>query len=126
LAWWRNNGTVGYFRKQLGYPYGTGLSHLPDNFVYNNGNEHELTRRLISTFLSPLGSAYLCAVALLLAPRTRLAIPLAALAAAGLLWTHTRAALIGLAVGFVILAVVCRRAWPLASAVATLAVGFAF
>ena len=126
LDWWRHNGTVGYFRKQLGYPYGPGLSHLPDNFVYNNGNEHELTRRLISTFLSPLGSAYLCAVALLLAPRTRLAIPLAALAAAGLLWTHTRAALIGLAVGFVILAVVCRRAWPLASVVATFAVGFAF
>jgi len=126
LDWWRHNGTVGYFSDQLGYPYGPGLSHLPDNFVYNNGNEHELTRRLVSTFLSPLGSAYLCAVALLLAPRTRLAIPFAALAAAGLLWTHTRAALLGLAVGFAIVAAVCRRAWPLAAAVATLAVGFAF
>jgi hypothetical protein len=126
LDWWRHNGTVGYFRNQLGYPYGPGLSHLPDNFVYNNGNEQELTRRLISTFLSPLGSAYLCAVALLLAPRTRLALPLVLLASAGLLWTHTRAALLGLAVGFAILAAVSRRAWPVAAGAATLAVGFAF
>jgi hypothetical protein len=126
LDWWRHNGTVGYFRNQLGYPYGPGLSHLPDNFVYNNGNENELTRRLVSTFLSPLGSAYVCAVALLLAPRTRAAIPLALLAAAGLLWTHTRAALLGLTVGFAILAAVARRGWPLVAAAATLAVGFAF
>ena len=126
LDWWRHNGTVRYFRDQLGLRYGPGLSHLPENFVYNNGNEQELTRRLISTFLSPLGSAFLCVVALLLAPRTRLAIPFAALAATGLLWTHTRAALLGLAVGLGILAAISRRAWPLAAAVATLAVGLAF
>jgi hypothetical protein len=126
LDWWRHNGTVSYFRDQLGFRYGPGLSQLPENFVYNNGNEQELTRRLISTFLSPLGSAFLCAVALLLAPRTRLAIPFAALAAAGLLWTHTRAALLGLGVGLAILAAVSRRAWPLAAAAATLAVGLAF
>ena len=126
LDWWRHNGTVGYFRDQLHYPYGPGLSHLPDNFVYNNGNENELTRRLVSTFLSPLGSAYLCAVALLLAPRSRTAIPFVLLAAAGLLWTHTRAALLGLAVGFAIHALITRRAWPIAAAAATLAVGFAF
>jgi hypothetical protein len=125
LDWWRHNGTVGYFRNQLHFDYGPGLSHLPENFVYNNGNEQELTRRLISTFLSPLGTAYLCVVALLLAPRTRLALPLVALAAAGLLWTHTRAALLGLTVGLVVLAAVCCRAWPLAAAVATLAVGLA-
>jgi hypothetical protein len=125
LDWWRHNGTAGYFRDQLDFDYGPGLSRLPDNFVYNNGNEHELTRRLVSTFLSPLGSAYLCAVALLLAPRARLAIPLGAVAAAGLLWTHTRAAVLGLAVGFAILAAVCRRTWPLAAALATLALGFA-
>jgi hypothetical protein len=126
LDWWRHNGTVGYFRDQLDLRYGAGLSHLPDNFVYNNGNEDELTRRLISTFLSPLGAAYLFAVALLLAPRTRSAIPLALVAAAGLLWTHARAALLGLAVGFAILAVVRHRLWPVAAAAATLAVGFAF
>jgi hypothetical protein len=125
LDWWRHNGTVAYFRDQLRFDYGPGLSHLPENFVYNNGNEQELTRRLISTFLSPLGTAYLCVVAILLAPRTRLALPLVVLAAAGLLWTHTRAALLGLAVGLVVLAAVCRRAWPLAAAAATLAVGLA-
>jgi hypothetical protein len=37
LNWWRRNGTVGYFRDQLKYPYGPGLSHLPENFVYNTG-----------------------------------------------------------------------------------------
>jgi O-Antigen ligase len=125
LDWWRHNGTVEYFRKQLGFQYGPGLSHLPDNFVYNNGNENELTRRLISTFLSPLASAYLFVVAILLAPRSRLALPLALLAAAGLLWTHTRAALIGLAVGFVVLAAVSRRTWPIAAAATTVAVGLA-
>jgi hypothetical protein len=55
-----------------------------------------------------------------------LALPLILLASAGLLWTHTRAALLGLAVGFAILAVVSRRAWPVAAGAATLAVGFAF
>ena len=59
LDWWRHNGTVGYFRDQLRFHYGAGLSHLPENFVYNNGNEQELTRRLVSTFLSPLGTAFL-------------------------------------------------------------------
>jgi O-Antigen ligase len=125
LSWWRHNGTVAYFRDQLRFDYGPGLSHLPENFVYNNGNEQELTRRLISTFLSPLGTAYLCVVAILLAPRTRLALPLVVLAAAGLLWTHTRAALLGLAVGLVVFAAVCRRAWPLAAAAVTVAVGLA-
>ena len=126
LDWWRHNGTAGYFHDQLGFDYGPGLSHLPDNFVYNNGNEQQLTRRLISTFLSPLGSAYLCAVAVLLAPRTSRAIPLVLLAGAGLLWTHTRAGVLGLAVGFVILGAVCRSVWPFAAAAATVAVGLAF
>lgn len=126
LDWWRHNGTVGYFHDQLRFDYGKGLSGLPENFVYNTGNEQDLLRRVVSTFLSPLGTAYLCVVALLLAPRARLAIPFAALAAAGLLWTHTRAALLALAIGFLVLAVVQRRAWPLAAAVAVLAIGFAF
>jgi hypothetical protein len=126
LDWWRHNGTVGYFHHQLGFDYGKGLSGLPENFVYNTGNEQDLLRRVVSTFLSPLGTAYLCVVALLLAPRKRLAIPFAALAAAGLLWTHTRAALLALAVGLLVLALVQRRVWPIAAAVATLAIGFAF
>jgi hypothetical protein len=126
LDWWRHNGTVGYFHKQLGFDYGKGLSGLPQNFVYNTGNEQDLLRRLVSTFLSPLATAYLCVVALLLTPRRRAAIPFAALAAAGLLWTHTRAALISLALGFLVLAAIQRRIWPVAAAFATLAVGFAF
>jgi hypothetical protein len=126
LDWWRHNGTVGYFHDQLGFDYGKGLSGLPENFVYNTGNEQELLRRLVSTFLSPLASAYLCVVALILAPRARAAIPFAALAAAGLLWTHTRAALLALAFGLLVAAVVQRRVWPVAAAVATLVVGFAF
>jgi hypothetical protein len=98
LSWWRHNGTVAYFHNHLGFDYGKGLSGLPENFVFNTGNEQDLLRRLVSTFLSPLATAYLCVVALLLAPRTRAAIPFAALAAAGLLWSHTRAALLALAV----------------------------
>ena len=125
LDWWRHNGTVGYFTKQLGYPYGPGLSHLPDNFVFNNGNEHELTRRLISTFLSPLAAAYLFLVGILLAPRRRIALVLVVPAVIGLFWTHTRAAVLGLALGLLVLAAVCRRAWPLVAAVATIAVGIA-
>ena len=125
LSWWRHNGTVSYFDKQLGYPYGRGLSGLPDNFVYNAGREHVL-RRLVSTFLSPLGSAYVCMLALLVAPRVRAAIPFIVLAAAGLLWSHTRAAILGLALGFLVIAAVWRRVWPLAACLATLVVGFAF
>jgi hypothetical protein len=124
LDWWRHNGTIAYFR-HLGFHY-QGLSGLPENFVYNTGNEHNLLRRVVSTFLSPLGTAYLCVVALLLAPRARLALPFAALAAAGLLWTHTRAAIVALALGFLLLAAPTRRPWPLAAAAATLVVGFAF
>jgi hypothetical protein len=125
LDWWRHNGTVAYFRDQLHYRYGPGVSGLPDNFVYNNGNENELTRRLISTFLSPLGAAYLFMIALLLAPRARAAIPLIVLAGAGMLWTHTRSAIIGLAVGFALLAMVAKRAWPLAAAAVTVVLGYA-
>jgi hypothetical protein len=80
---------------------------------------------VVSTFLSPLGAAYLCLVGLLLAPRRRAALLLVVPAAAGLFWTHTRAAVVALAVGLVVLAAVCRRVWPLAAAAATLVVGFA-
>ena len=126
LDWWRHNGTVGYFREQLDFHYTPALSGLPENFVYNTGNEQDVLRRLVSTFLSPLASAYLFAIALLLAPRVRAAIPLAVLAAAGLLWTYTRAALIGLVAALVIGAVASRRSWPLAAAAAVVVVGFVF
>src|SRR5581483_1130710 len=51
LAWWR--GAAGWFQHQLDLDYGPGLSHLPQNFVYNVGNG-VVFRRLTSTFLSPL------------------------------------------------------------------------
>ena len=40
-----------------------GLSHLPENFVYNAGGG-VVFRRLTTTFLSPLTTAYLLVVAL--------------------------------------------------------------
>ena len=126
LDWWRHNGTIGYFRNQLDFHYTPALSGLPENFVYNTGNEHDVLRRLVSTFLSPLGSAYVCGVSLLLAPRTRITLPLAVLAAAGVLWAYTRAALIGLAVALVVTAFAWRRLWPLVAAAAVIAIGFAF
>src|SRR5205085_6068988 len=83
LSWWRHSGAPGWFHDQLGFDY-HGLSRLPENFVYNTGNERPL-RRLVSTFLSPLASSYVLVVALLLAtawlvrrrPRLVLWIPLA-------------------------------------------------
>ena len=51
----------------------SGLSHLPENWVYNTGDENHPLRRLVSTFLSPLATAYLLVVALLfIASRERL------------------------------------------------------
>ena len=126
IGWWRTNGVVDYFHKQLGYDY-HGTGGLPENFIYSTGSDKEFLRRLVSTFLSPLATAYMIVVALLLAPRRRAAAPLAALAFAGLLFTFSRSALIALAGGLVVLALTCRRAWPAAAAVlvAAIAVGWA-
>lgn len=123
LDWWRfHSGAVGWYRHQLGFTY-RGLSGLPENFVYNTGNDRPV-RRLVSTFLSPLATAYMLCVALLLAAAWRRAwtIPLAALAAAGLLWTYSRSTWVALAAGLVVLALAQRRAWPAIAAAATLAV----
>ncbi|MFL5952834.1 MAG: O-antigen ligase family protein [Gaiellaceae bacterium] len=123
LAWWRPAG--GWFRDQLGLDY-FGLSHLPENFVYNAGGG-VVFRRLTSTFLSPLATSYLLVVALFFVPlRRRWGPPLALLLFAALLLTHTRSALLALVVGLVVLAVV-RRSWrPLAYALAAAAIGLAF
>jgi O-antigen ligase/polysaccharide polymerase Wzy-like membrane protein len=128
IEWWRTNGVIEYFHDQLGYDYhGTGhnpaVAGLPENFIYNTGSEEEFLRRLVSTFLSPLGSAYLITTALLIAPyRNRLAIGLAATAFAGLLFTFSRSSLLALAVGLVVWALVRRRIVPALTAVAVLAV----
>jgi hypothetical protein len=128
LSWWRGSGAPGWFRDQLGFNY-FGLSGLPENFVYNTGNEHPI-RRLVSTFLSPLATSYLLVVALLLAiawllrqrPSLRVWIPLASLLFAGLLWTHSRSSYLALAVGLAAMALVRRSLWLplLASAVVVL------
>ncbi len=124
LAWWRLS--AGWFQHQLGLDYGPGLSHLPENFVYNAGN-NVVFRRLTSTFLSPLATAYLLVVAMFFIPlRRRWGIALGALLFAAILWSHTRAAVVALAAGLVLLAVVRRRPQLLGWAVAVVVVAFAF
>ena len=127
LDWWRDSGIVGWYRDQLGFDY-EGLSGLPENFVFNTGDEQRPLRRLLSTFLSPLGTAYMLAVALLLvaARPARWALALAPLLLAALLLTHTRGAFLALTGGLVVLALV-RRDWRVgvaAPAILALAVAF--
>jgi len=134
LSWWRSSGAPGWYWKQLGFDY-KGLSHLPENFVYNTGDERPL-RRLVSTFLSPLASSYLFVVALLLsvAWRVRLRPPLAVwlpattVLFAGLLWTHSRSSYLALALGLLAFAWVRPqlRVGLVAAAVGVVAVGFVF
>ncbi len=130
LQWWRDSGVPGWFKDQLSLNYGHGLTGLPENWVYNTGDETNPIRRLVATFLSPLATAYLLVVVLLfLAARERATrwSNVAALACfAGLLWTHTRAATLALAGGLVLLAAAQRR-WPplgLAAVVVGVSVGF--
>lgn len=125
---WRAWDVPGYFREDLGFDY-QGPGGMPENFAFNT--DEGLFRRLISTFLSPLASAFAFAVALLVAAaggplRPRVAAPLAALAAVGLLFTLSRSTLLALAGGFVVLAYARRRVWPLGAAAAALAVGAVF
>ncbi|HVM17345.1 MAG TPA: O-antigen ligase family protein [Gaiellaceae bacterium] len=127
LDWWRDSGIAGWYRDQLGFEY-RGLSGLPENFVFNTGDEQRPLRRLLSTFLSPLGTAFMLAVALLLvaARPTRRTLALAPLLVAALLLTHTRGAFLALTGGLVVLAAV-RRDWRVAvAAPAFLALSVAF
>jgi hypothetical protein len=131
IGWWRSSAVVDYFHKQLGYDY-NGTGGLPENFVYNTGSEDHFLRRLVSVFLSPLASAYLLVVGLLLATalmrrRARgLLAALVAVIAVALLFTFSRSSLLALAAGLVVLAVAWRRWWPAAAAVATIAVSVAW
>jgi hypothetical protein len=129
LQAWRESGVPGWYREQLGLDYGEGLSGLPENWVFNTGDEENPIRRLVSTFLSPLASAYVFVVALIyvLSRPFRWWWGLAALLLyVALLYTHTRAAFAALAVGLVVLALAQRRMAPAVVAVATVAVGAAF
>ncbi len=128
LQWWRDSGVPGWFGEQLGLVY-RGLSGLPENWVLNTGDEDNPIRRLGSTFLSPLATAYVLVIVLLFLVarrRTGWTVAAAGVAYVGLLWTHTRAAYLALALGLVVLAVAQRRALPVVLAVASLVVGVGF
>jgi hypothetical protein len=114
LPSWRESGVPGWYREQLGLDY-EGLSGLPENWVYNTGDENNPIRRLVSTFLSPLASAYVLVVALIYVVSRPLRwwwALLAALLYVALLYTHTRAALAAVALGLVLLALAQRRLTP--------------
>jgi hypothetical protein len=123
LSFWRH--TAGWFTHQLGLTY-YGLTGLPENFVYNAGGG-VVFRRLTSTFLSPLATSYLLAVAVFFVPlRRRWGPPLALLLFAAVLWTHSRSALIALVAGLLVLAAVRRSTRPVVYAAVAAAIGFAF
>jgi hypothetical protein len=132
LERWRSLGAPKYFHQQLDFPRTYGPAGLPENFVLNTSEG--VYRRLVSFFLSPLGSAHLFVVALCLATagavgrvRQELVVGLSALTFAGLLFAFSRSALLALACGLVVLAPAARRV-RLAGAgalVVAAAVGFA-
>lgn len=128
LQSWRDSGVPGWYREQLGLDY-EGLSGLPENWVFNTGDETNPLRRLVSTFLSPLASAYVLVVALVYV----LSRPfrwwwgvLSILLYVGLLYTHTRAAFAALAVGLVVLALAQRRPAPAVLGVVSVVVAAIF
>jgi len=128
LQAWRDSGVPGWYREQLGLDY-EGLSGLPENWVYNTGDENNPIRRLVSTFLSPLASAYALVVALLYVASRPLRwwwALLGILLYVALLYTHTRAALAALAFGLVVLALAQRRVTPAVLAAASVAAGALF
>jgi hypothetical protein len=128
LQAWRDSGVPGWYREQLDLQY-EGLSGLPENWIYNTGDEDNPVRRLVSTFLSPLASSYVLVVALLYVLGRRLrwwSMVLGAILFVGLLYTHTRSAVAALAVGLVVLAVVRRSFAPVVLAVALTGVAAIF
>jgi len=128
ISWWRRSAVVPYFHKQLGYDY-HGTGGLPENFIYNVGSDKPFLRRLVSSFLSPLATAYMLTVALLLAVvlrRARWIAVACVVSAAGLLFTFSRSSLLALAAGLVVLAFVLRRWWPVAAAALTIGVSIAW
>jgi hypothetical protein len=129
LQTWRDSGVPGWFRQQLGLDYGAGLSGLPENWVYNPGDERPL-RRLASTFLSPLATAYMLLAAILVAATwrngSRRLPALTALLAIGLLFAYSRTTIAALAVGLVALGYALRSWWPVGAAAVFVAAAFFF
>ena len=128
LQTWRDSGVPGWFREQLGLEY-EGLSGLPENWVYNPGDERPL-RRLVSSFLSPLATAYLLVVAILVAASWQRGgrwLPVVtSLLGIGLLFTYSRTSIAALALGLVVLAYALRTWWAVAAAVVLVATAFFF
>ena len=128
LQTWRDSGVPGWFREQLGLVY-RGLSGLPENWVYNAGDERPL-RRLVSTLLSPLATAYLLLVGILVAATWRRGgrwLPVVtALLAIGLLFTYSRTTMVALALGLLTLGYALRSWWPVAAAGVFVAAAFFF
>src|SRR5262249_2539775 len=125
---WRDSGVPGWYREQLGLDY-EGLSGLPENWVFNTGDENNPIRRLVSTFLSPLASAYVLVVALIYVvsrPFRWWWAVVTALLYVALLYTHTRAALAALVFGLLVLALAQRRLAPAVLAAASVLAGAAF
>jgi hypothetical protein len=128
LQAWRDSGVAGWYGEQLGINY-KGLSGLPENWVFNTGDEDNPIRRLVSTFLSPLASAYVLVVALIYVVSRPLRWWWAAAAAVlyvALLYTHTRAALGALVFGLLVLALAQRRLAPALLAAGSVIVSAAF
>jgi len=124
---WRAWGAEGYYSEQLDFPAFHGPAGLPDNWALNLSDG--VFRRLISTYLSPLGTAYMLAVALIVAvvelPRVRgralLGLGAASLVVlAAFLLASSRAAALALVGALVVLALARRSLWPLAGAAAVL------
>ena len=127
LQWWRDSGVPGWFSEQLGLAYRC-LSGLPENWILNT-DEESPARRLVSTFSSPLATAYALTVVLLLlacARRRPWTIAAGVVVYAGLLWAHTRAAFLVLPVALLVVAAL-RRSWrPAVLAGGSVAVSAAF
>ncbi len=127
LQWWRDSGVPDWFHEQLGLAYRC-LSYLPENWILNTDEESPV-RRLVSTFLSPLATAYALVVVLLLlaaARPRRWTVAAGVVVYAGLLWTHTRAAFIALPAGLLVLAALRRSRTPALLAAGSVVVTVAF
>jgi hypothetical protein len=124
LSAWRDAGAAGYFTDQLGFPTLRGPAGLPENFALNTSDG--VFRRLVSTFLSPLATAYMLLVALLVLAarswaRRWLAVAGAAVLGAAFLLAFSRAAAVALVGALLVLAVVQRRLVPAGAAAVALA-----
>jgi len=128
LQAWRESGVPGWYREQLGLRY-VCLSGLPENWIFNTGDENNPIRRLVSTFLSPLASAYVLVIALIYVVSRPLRwwwCAVAALLYVALLYTHTRSALGALVFGLLVLALAQRRLAPAVLAAASVVASAAF